>query len=237
MALILVTGASSGLGHNTANALVDDGHDVVIHVRNAARLTDADDTARWKGVVIGDLAEPDEIRGVARQAREFGRFDAVIHNAGVLHSPQAATVNTIAPYMLTALMDKPARLIYLSSSMHRTGSTDRRRLVAGTASYDDSKLWVTTLALAFASRWEGTSSHAVDPGWVPTRMGGAGASDDLAAGHQTQVWLATHHDVTPGTGGYWYHRQTQTPHPAAQDQEFQAHLIRVLESHTGVPLD
>jgi NAD(P)-dependent dehydrogenase (short-subunit alcohol dehydrogenase family) len=236
MALILVTGASSGLGRNTANALADDGHDVVVHVRNPGRLTDAGDTARWKGVVTGDLAELDEIHGVARQAAEFGRFDVVIHNAGVLHSPEAITVNTVAPYVLTALMDKPARLIHLSSSMHRTGSTDLRRLSDGSASYDDSKLWVTTLALALASRWEGTSSHAVDPGWVPTRMGGVGASDDLVAGHQTQVWLATHHDVTPGTGGYWYHQQTQTPHPASQDEEFQARLIRVLESHTGVQL-
>ncbi|BBC31906.1 Short-chain dehydrogenase [Streptomyces graminofaciens] len=236
MALILVSGASSGLGRDTANMLADDGHDVVVHVRNPARLTDADDADRWKGVVVGDLADPDEIRGVARQAAEFGRFDAVIHNAGVLHSPEAITVNTVAPYMLTALMDKPARLIYLSSSMHRTGSTDLRRLTAGTASYDDTKLWVTTLALAFASRWEGTSSHVVDPGWVPTRMGGPGAPDDLAAGHQTQVWLATHDDVTPGTGGYWYHRRTQTPHPASRDEEFQARLVRVLESHTGVRL-
>jgi NAD(P)-dependent dehydrogenase (short-subunit alcohol dehydrogenase family) len=146
-------------------------------------------------------------------------------------------VNTVAPYMLTALMDKPARLVYLSSSMHRTGSTDLRRLTAGTASYDDSKLWVTTLSQAFASRWEGTSSHAVDPGWVPTRMGGAGASDDLTAGHQTQVWLATSHDAAAGTGGYWYHRRAQTSHPASRDAEFQAHLVRVLESHTGVPLD
>jgi NAD(P)-dependent dehydrogenase (short-subunit alcohol dehydrogenase family) len=237
MALILVTGASSGLGRNTANALADNGHDVVIHVRSPARLTYVDDTARWKGVVVGDLAELDEIPGVARQAVEFGRFDAVIHNAGVLHSPEAITVNTVAPYVLTALMDKPARLIYLSSSMHRTGSTDLRQLAAGTASYDDSKLWVTTLALGLASRWQGTSSHAVDPGWVPTRMGGPGASDDLAAGHRTQVRLATDQEVTPGTGGYWYHEQTQTPHPAAQDEEFQARLIQVLENHTGVPLD
>src|SRR5918992_5761863 len=115
--------------------------------------------------------------------------------------------------------------------MHRTGSTDLRRLTAGTASYDDSKLWVTTLSQAFASRWEGTSSHAVDPGWVPTRMGGPGASDDLAAGHRTQVWLATHHDVTPATGGYWDHEQTQTPHPASQDEEFQARLMQALEHH------
>lgn len=121
--------------------------------------------------------------------------------------------------------------------MHRSGSTGLRRLAAGTASYDDSKLWVTTLAFAFASRWEGTTSHAVDPGWVPTRMGGAGAPDDLTAGHQTQVWLATHHGVTPSTGGYWYHRQTQTPCPAAQDEKFQTRLVQALESHTGVALD
>ncbi|WP_320781549.1 SDR family NAD(P)-dependent oxidoreductase [Streptomyces sp. CRN 30] len=236
MALILVTGASSGLGRNTADALAEDGHDVVGHVRNAARLAGPGDGAAWRGVVIGDLAEPDEIRDVARQAGAFGRFDAVIHNAGVLHSAGLVTVNTLAPYMLTALMEKPARLIHLSSSMHRGGSTDLRRLTDGTASYSDSKLWVTALALALASRWEGTSSHAVDPGWVPTRMGGAGAPDDLIAGHLTQVRLATHTDVTPRTGGYWHHQQTQAPHPAAQDEDFQARLVHILESRTGLPL-
>ncbi|WP_405519657.1 SDR family NAD(P)-dependent oxidoreductase [Streptomyces canus] len=237
MALILVTGAAAGLGRDTASALADDGHDVVVHVRNPARLADAEDTGRWKGVITGDLADLDEIRDVARQAGGFGRFDAVIHNAGTMNTRDAGTVNTVAPYVLTALMAKPAKLVHLSSSMHRGGSTDLRRLAAGSASYDDSKLWVTTLALAFASRWEGTTSHAVDPGWVPTRMGGAGAPDDLTEGHRTQVWLATHDDVTPSTGGYWYHRRTQTPHPAARDEEFQARLIRFLESHTGVPLD
>ncbi|WP_328976910.1 SDR family NAD(P)-dependent oxidoreductase [Streptomyces canus] len=237
MALILVTGAAAGLGRDTANALADDGHDVVVHVRNPARLADAEDSGRWKGVITGDLADLDEIRDVARQAGGFGRFDTVIHNAGTMNTRDASTVNTVAPYVLTALMTKPARLVHLSSSMHRTGSTDLRGLAAGSASYSDSKLWVTTLALAFASRWEGTTSHAVDPGWVPTRMGGAGAPDDLTEGHRTQVWLATHDDVTPSTGGYWYHRRTQTPHPAARDEEFQARLIRFLEGHTGVPLD
>ncbi|CAM5437600.1 SDR family NAD(P)-dependent oxidoreductase [Streptomyces coeruleorubidus] len=237
MALVLVTGAAGGLGRNTAEALAGEGHDVVVHVRNPARLTGADDTARWQGVITGDLAEPAEIRDVARQAAGFGRFDAVIHNAGVMNRPEDVTVNTVAPYVLTALMDKPARLVYLSSSMHRTGSTDLRRLATGSASYDDTKLWVTTLALAFASRWEGTSSHAVDPGWVPTRMGGRGAPDDLTAGHETQAWLATHPDVTPSTGGYWHHRQTRTPHPASRDEQFQAQLVQALERHTGVTLD
>jgi NAD(P)-dependent dehydrogenase (short-subunit alcohol dehydrogenase family) len=233
MALILVTGASTGLGRDTANALAEGGHDVVVHVRNQARLADADTRARWAGVVTGDLAIIDEITGVAQQAAEYGRFDAVIHNAAVMNSPDVAIVNTVAPYLLTALMVRPARLIYLSSGMHRGGSTDLRRLTDGRASYSDTKLWITALTLAFASRWEGTTSHAVDPGWVPTRMGGAGAPDDLVAGHQTQVWLATHPDVTPSTGGYWYHRQLQAPHPAAQDAAFQARLIQALEDRTG----
>ena len=237
MALILVTGASAGLGRNTANALAEAGHDVVSHVRNPTRLAALTHTVRWKGIVTGNLADPDEIRAVAQQAAEFGRFDTVIHNADTMDLPEAITVNIVAPYLLTALLDKPARLIYLSSSMHRTGSTDLRRLAAGTASYDDTKLWVTTLALALAFRWTATSSHAVDPGWVPTCMGGASAPDDLKAGHQTQAWLATQRDLSPPTGGYWYHQQAQRPHPATQDEDFQTRLIEVLEDHTGVPLD
>ncbi|MFI8961719.1 SDR family NAD(P)-dependent oxidoreductase [Streptomyces sp. NPDC053493] len=237
MALILVTGAAGGLGYDTASALAGDGHDVVVHVRHRARLGDAGhDAGRWAGVVTGDLAHLDEIHGVAAQAAAFGRFDAVVHNAGVLHSPDTATVNTVAPYVLTALMERPGRLVYVSSSMHHGGSTDLGRLAAGTASYADSKLWVTTLALAVAARWAGTASHAVDPGWVPTRMGGPGAPDDLAAGHRTQVWLATGSGITPPTGGYWYHRRTQAPHPATRDEDFRARLLQTLAEHTGVPL-
>lgn len=243
MALILVTGASTGLGRDTAATLAAAGHDVVVHVRTKARLTEArlteaaDGRADWKGVVTGDLADLDEVRDAARQAGEFGPFDAVIHNAGVLNSPDVTAVNAVAPYVLTALMDRPGRLVYLSSAMHRGGSTDLRRLESGTGSYSDTKLWVTALTLALAARWQGTAAHAVDPGWVPTRMGGAGAPDDLVAGHQTQVWLATGDDVVPHTGGYWYHRRTQSPHPAARDAEFQAELLDALAARTGVRLD
>ncbi|WP_432187495.1 SDR family NAD(P)-dependent oxidoreductase [Streptomyces sp. Tue6028] len=237
MALILVTGASSGLGHATATELATQGHDVVVHARTPARVAAPASGGQWAGVVIGDLAETGEITDVARQAAAFGRFDAVIHNAGTMHTPEAATVNTIAPYLLMALMDQPSRLIYLSSSMHRGGSRGLAPLADGTASYSDSKLWVTALAMAVASQWKGTATHAVDPGWVSTRMGGPGATDDLAAGHQTQVWLATDDDITPPTGGYWYHQRTQDPHPAARDLKFQDRLLHALEERTGVRLE
>ena len=236
MALILVTGSSSGLGLNTATELAAGGHDVVVHARASSRRTPEPDAGVWRGTVHGDFSDVDQVRDVALEAAQFGRFDAVIHNAGALHRPDAVRVNTIAPYVLTALMDKPARLIYLTSSMHRGGSTNLQGMETGAASYGDSKLWVTALAQAFAHRWPATTSHAVDPGWVPTRMGGPHAPDDLTAGHQTQVWLATHPDVTPVTGGYWHHKRLQQPDPSAKDEHFQAELLAALESHTGIPL-
>jgi NAD(P)-dependent dehydrogenase (short-subunit alcohol dehydrogenase family) len=236
MALILVTGSSRGLGWNTANALADAGHDVVLHVRDPTRSGSAALGDRWAGVVHGDLSDLGQTRDVAGQASDFGRFDAVIHNAGALHRPEAVPVNAVAPYVLTVLMPKPARLVYLSSGMHRGGSTDLDRLTRGTASYSDTKLWVTALAMAFASRWEGTVSHAVDPGWVPTDMGGRGAPDDLTAGHETQVWLATDRAVAPATGGYWHHRRIESTHPAAMDGRFHARLLEALATRTGVAL-
>jgi len=234
VALILVTGASAGLGLNAATELAAQGHDVVVHARTPSRLPAG---PRWRGSVTGDLADAGESMHVARAANAYGRFDAVIHNAGALNRPAAVPVNTIAPYLLTMSMAKPDRLIYLSSGMHRGGSTDLRGLESGTGTYSDSKLWVTALSAAFAHRWPGTVSHAVDPGWVPTRMGGAGAPDDLTEGHRTQVWLATDPDVKPATGGYWHHRRVQTPHPAVLEEAFQVRLIATLEDLTGVAAD
>lgn len=234
MALILVTGSSTGLGLDTVRALAAAGHDVVGHVRDRSRMPASD--PGWRDVVVGDLADPDATRAVAEQANRVGRFDAVVHNAGVYRSADEFAVNTVAPYVLTALMTTPGRLIYLTSGMHRSGSTDLSRIDRGRVDYSDSKLFVTTLAMACATRWAGTVSHAVDPGWVPTRMGGAGAPDDLAEGHRTQVRLATGDGIEPATGGYWYHRRARAPHPAATDPEFQRALLRKLADRTGIEL-
>lgn len=235
MALVLVTGTSSGLGTAAAHELERAGHQVVVHARETFRAPVARSLG-WAGVLAGDFTDAEEIRRVAREADELGPFDAVIHNAGALHPPEALPVNVIAPYLLTALMAPPARLIVLSSEMHHGGSTDLGRLAAGTATYSDTKLWVTTFSAALALRWPETASHAVDPGWVPTRMGGPGARDDLADGHRTQVWLATAPEVTPRTGAFWRHLRTEQAHPAVDDPGFQSELLAALAAVTGVPL-
>ena len=242
MALILVTGASAGLGLASATALADQGHDVVLHARNAWRMREHPVLARMHGVVYGDLSSLDATIQVAEGANEIGAFDAVIHNAGGLRGPEVLAVNTIAPYVITALM-APRRSIYLSSSMHFSGSTilgaPKAFDVRGRSHpYEDSKLYVTTLAMAVAARQQDMLSHAVDPGWVPTRMGGPGAPDSIAEGHLTQTWLATadEPEIAHRTGGYWYRRGTRSPHKAARDPHFQSQLVGELERSTGLVL-
>ena len=254
MSRIFITGSTDGLGRAAAGDLIGDGHDVVLHARTRQRAAALRGLAlEAAGVVIGDLASAAETRDLADQVNGIGRMDAVIHNAGVYLEPsRAATaeghaktlaVNTLAPYLLTALIDRPDRLIYLSSGLHHAGAgplgdidwTGRRWNAA--QAYAESKLAVTALALTLARTWPEVRSNAVDPGWVPTKMGGPAATDDLEMGYLTQTWLAVSNDPAAAvSGGYWYHRQRQQPAPRARDPAFQDQLMDRLATLTGVTL-
>ena len=239
---ILVTGSADGLGRAAAEALLAAGHDVVVHARNRERAAAlAPFAARGADVVVGDFAERDAVRRVAEELNASPPLDAVIHNAGVWSGPAVMPVNIVAPYLLTALLRGPRRLVYLSSSSHLGGdpsSLDGVDWRGGSpGSYADSKLFVTTLATAVARLRPGVLSNAVDPGWVPTRMGGPGAPDDLELGHQTQEWLASSDDPEALTaGGYWYHGRRSQPHRAVHDEAFQDRLVRALAEETGTAL-
>ncbi len=254
MRRIFITGSTDGLGYAAARALIDKGHQVVLHARSRDRAKAIEDLAsKSLGIVFGDLSSSLETRRVAEQANAIGRMDTVIHNAGVYRVPnRSATpeghartlaVNTFAPYMLTALIERADRLIYLSSGMHRDGSSLLRdidwveRRWDQTQAYCDSKLYVTALAMAVARLWPNVLSNAVDPGWVPTRMGGAAAPDDLDMGYLTQTWLAVSDDpAATVSGGYWYHRRQQHAAAEAYDSGFQDQLLSILGRLTGVSL-
>jgi NAD(P)-dependent dehydrogenase (short-subunit alcohol dehydrogenase family) len=204
-------------------------------------------------VVVGDLSSAVETRNVADQVNAIGPMDAVIHNAGISSTTgRSATqeghatifaVNTLAPYILTALIERPRRLVYLSSSMHRGGAGSLRdidwieRRWNSSQAYSDSKLYVTALAYAVARRWPDVLSNAVDPGWVPTKMGGPGAPDDFEMGYLTQTWLAVSDDPTAIVSGrYWHHRRPQVPAREASEIRFQDDLSSKLAELTGVTL-
>jgi NAD(P)-dependent dehydrogenase (short-subunit alcohol dehydrogenase family) len=241
MSRILVTGSADGLGRLSAEALLADGHDVVAHARNEARAAVLQPLVdRGASVVVGDFSDADAVRRIAAELHDAAPLDAVIHNAGVWNGRAVMPVNIVAPYLLTALLPEPRRLVYLSSGSHfggrpSLGGTDWRGRRPG--SYSDSKLFVTALAAAVARLRPDVLSNAVDPGWVPTRMGGAGAPDDLELGHETQDWLATSDDPEARTtGGYWYHRQRRQPHRSVHDEAFQDRLLQALAEETGAGL-
>jgi NAD(P)-dependent dehydrogenase (short-subunit alcohol dehydrogenase family) len=251
---VFITGSTDGLGRAAARVLIDEGHDVVLHARSRERAASVADLApRAAGVVIGDLASAAETRELAGQVNDVGRMDAVIHNAGIYLEPSRGTtadghaktlaVNALAPYILTALIDRPDRLSYLSSGMHHAAAgslrdidwTERRWNAA--QAYAESKLHVVALALAVARIWPGVLSNAIDPGWVPTKMGGPGAPDDLELGYRTQTWLAVSNDAAATvSGGYWYHQQRQAPAHSALDPVFQNKLIDRLAALTRIKL-
>jgi NAD(P)-dependent dehydrogenase (short-subunit alcohol dehydrogenase family) len=241
-ARVFITGSADGLGRAAAQTLLEQGHEVVVHARNRDRLTAMRDLLdRGAAAVVGDLSDPEETRDVAGQVNRLGPMDAVIHNAGVITGPNVMPVNVVAPYLLTALIHRPERLVYLSSGMHRGGRASLTGMDWGghrtTGSYSDSKLFVTTLAAAVARIWTEVFSNAVDPGWVPTKMGGPGAPDDLRLGHLTQVWLATSDDPQARTsGGYWYHQRRAEPAVSVHDQRFQDQLLEELAGVTATRL-
>ena len=254
MSRIFITGSTDGLGLAAARTLMAEGHQVILHARSSQRASTLTDLPPGSGgVVIGDLSSAVETRAIAERVNKLGRMDAVIHNAGIyLQADRGTTpeghakvlaVNTLAPYVLTALMERPERLIYLSSGMHRGGSGSLgdidwvERRWEPSAAYSESKLYLTALAFAVARHWSGVLSNAVDPGWVPTRMGGAGAPDDLTMGHLTQTWLAVSSDPAARvSGGYWYHRKQRKPAAEAADPGFQDRLTARLAELTGITL-
>ncbi len=255
MARIFITGSADGLGQAAARHLVTLGHEVVLHGRNRDRAQQALRAVPGARTALeGDLASMEQTRELAAQANAAGPFQAVIHNAGV-YRPIARrsdtvdglddvfAINALAPYLLTALIESPQRLIYLTSGLHQGGDADLRAVQSrqarwnGSQAYANSKLFDVVLAFAVARLWPHVLSNAVDPGWVPTKMGGQSATDDLEQGVATQVWLAVSED--PGakvSGRYFHHMRTRAAHRAASDVNVQDAFLATCEQLTGVRL-
>ena len=240
MARIFITGSADGLGRLAAASLVEQGHQVVLHARNARRGRQAMQSVPGAAhVIAGNLSNIEETKNVADEANAWGRFDAVIHNAGVYQAPaqEIYAVNVIAPYVLTCLIQKSSRLIYLSSDLHLHGRANLEAFQKdGRTSYSDSKLYVVMLCMAAARKWPDVYANAVDPGWVPTKMGGPGAPDDLQQGYETQTWLAVSDDRGAKVSGRYFHHCAETRHnPLAGDTTLQERFLSLCRDITGIP--
>jgi NAD(P)-dependent dehydrogenase (short-subunit alcohol dehydrogenase family) len=242
MARIFITGSADGLGQMAAKALIAQGHRVLLHARNEKRGQEAlDKVPGAESAVTADLGSIDETKQLASKVNALGEFDAVIHNAGVYNASaeEIFTVNTLAPYILTCLIQRPKRLIYLSSGMHSQGRSKLESFKAETSriTYSDSKLHVLMLCMAVARKWPQVYANALDPGWVPTKMGGQGAPDDLHKGYETQVWLAVSDERRAKVSGrYFHHRKESRPNPEADDALLQERFLSLCKEITGISL-
>lgn len=255
MSRIFITGSADGLGKMAAQLLIEQGHRVVLHARNAKRAQDA--LAAVPGAetaVAGDLSSISETRSVAEQVNRLGEFDAIIHNAAVGYRekrriktqdglPHVFATNTLAPYILTALIQRPKRLIYISSGLHRDVRPTledmlwEKRKWQGSEAYAETKFHDVLLAFAVARLWPIVFSNSLEPGWVPTKMGGPQAPDDLNEGYRTQAWLAVSNDPAALVSGeYFYHRKPISPSPATRAVVRQELLLSQCEKISRIRL-
>ncbi|PVI01897.1 NAD(P)-binding protein [Periconia macrospinosa] len=255
MARIFITGSSDGLGQRAAKQLIKYGHQVVLHARNEQRAKDA--AAGCPGaetVVVGELSTVAETKALASKLNELGIFDCVIHNAGLFRGPFRKTadgvpvlvnVNVLAPYILTSLMHRPKRIVFLSSSMHKADSGDLDDVLwlkrgesawDETTAYSASKLQNILFAKAFARRWPEINVSVMDPGWVATKMGGSSATGSPEAAVATYTMLAEGTEPDAQKGGRYFEpgQKESTPKAVTEDAKVQDQLLAICADFTGV---
>lgn len=209
----LVTGANRGIGLAIAKDLVDQGVEVLLGSRDLAE-------GQKVSAVIGatalelDVADPQSIQ---RAVSHSGPVDILVNNAGILGSgdvlndPEdyvaSMSVMVHGPYLLMhhltphMISQNYGRIVNVSSGWGAFSEG-----VAGPAAYGVAKAALNALTVASARTLpRSVKVNAMCPGWVRTRMGGAGATRSVEEGADTAIWLATLGENGP-TGGFFRDR-------------------------------
>lgn len=231
---VLITGSTDGIGLMTAQHLKSRGHTVIGHARNKQRAADLEAIIPTiDQILIADFTNNDEVMQFAKDSQQFKNLDTVIHNAGIHSGPDLFTVNVVVPYILTQIMDKPKQLIYLSSMDHGWGNYNLAHIKQNKVSYADTKLHIAMIALAFQRLYPNSQINPIEPGWVPTNMGGLGAPDEMAISYMTQVNLIEeriHYNGTLLVDS----RPVKNPNPTLLNTDAQEELICYLIERTGL---
>ena len=254
---ILITGATDGIGMETARMLTKEGHEVLLHGRSEEKLADvAKETGNENAEqYVADLSQMANVRSFARAVREkHSHLDVLINNAGVYTAPGEKTedgldirfaVNTVAPYILTnellPLMDDSGRIVNLSSAAQKP--VDAKAL-AGNAdlqdgeAYAQSKLALTMWTVELANSVDPVIV-AVNPGsllgskMVKTAFGVEGSDITIGANILYQAALS---DTFADASGKYFDNDSGDfgdPHPDAMDQDKRTALIEQIEGIIG----
>ena len=242
MKTILITGATDGIGLETARKLVSLGHKVLLHGRKREKLSAVAEALKQSPDVgpvetyVADLSRLVEVESLAAAISEkHEHLDVIINNAGVYAAPFATTsdgldlrfaVNTIAPYLLTQrllpLLDSGGRVINLSSAAQSPVSHEAlrgERPINDGEAYAQSKLALTmwTGALASSLGSDGPAIIAVNPGsFLGSKMVKEAygmAGKDLSIGANILTRAALDDDFAAASGKYFDNDAGQFAYP------------------------
>jgi NAD(P)-dependent dehydrogenase (short-subunit alcohol dehydrogenase family) len=241
--IAVITGATEGIGKQTAAELAERGFHVVIHGRSEARAKEAAKEISGADICVGDFASLKQVRAMgADLAKRFPRIDVLLNNAGVFAKTRTLTedgfeltigVNHFAHFVLThALIDSlrasdQGRVVNVSSGVHGGGEIDFDDLnlehgFSGSAAYANSKLMNVLFSNELARRLQNTriTSNALHPGVIATKLlregfGGGGAS--LSSGARTTTMVASDPSLATTTGAYFSDARKATASATARD--------------------
>jgi NAD(P)-dependent dehydrogenase (short-subunit alcohol dehydrogenase family) len=245
----LVTGATDGIGRETARQLVAKDRRVLVHGRTEAKATQAAHALGGEPV-WGDLANMAEVVALAKQVNAAAPvLDVLINNAGVYEKARHVTpdgleramaVNHFAVFLLTRLLlpTIKQRIVTVASMTHASGHLDLADLTfahsySGYAAYSASKLANVLFTLELARRIKHTSvtANCLHPGVIATKLlhanFGGGAS--VESGARTSVYLATASEVAQVSGAYFVDCRRATPSASARDARLAAALWETTE--------
>ncbi|MCF8303572.1 MAG: SDR family oxidoreductase [Bacteroidales bacterium] len=264
---ILITGATDGIGKETARQIAETGAYTIVHGRNKERLKAAVQEIKQStgndsiDSIVADFSSLQNVRQMAAEVQDrYDHLDVLLNNAGVSMREYKETaegfemtfgVNHLAHFLLNNLLlpllrsSAPARIVTVSSMVHKWGSLDFDNLNAekgfyGIEAYSLSKLCNALFAAELAERLKGTgvTSNYLHPGVIGTKLLRAGSpgarGDELAKGAVTSVYLATSPQVENITGKYFDNKHETAPAREVHDKEKRKKLWELSEKWCGL---